>query len=50
MIQKICNATNERLPGKRNTEGNLRGFTVVKSAHVLSVSLCLFLSGESGKI
>ena len=30
MIQKICNATKKiRLPGGRNTEGNLRGFTVV---------------------
>ena len=30
MIQKqIYNATNGRLPGERNTEGNLRGFTVV---------------------
>ena len=30
MIQnKICNATNGRLPGGRDTEGNLRRFTVV---------------------
>ena len=27
--KKICNATHARLPGGRNTEGNLRGFTVV---------------------
>ena len=51
MIQKkICNATNGRLPWGRNREGNLRGFTVVISAHLQSVSLCMFLSSESGKI
>ena len=27
--KKICNATNGRLPGGRDTEGNSRGFTVV---------------------
>ena len=27
--KKICNATNGRLSGGRNTEGNLRRFTVV---------------------
>ena len=38
--------------GGRNTEGNLRRFTVVvccESAHLQSVPLCMFLSSESGK-
>ena len=48
MIQKtICNATNGRLPGGRNTEGNLRCFTVVMCCEKRSSSV--FLSSESGK-
>ena len=50
MIQKICNATNGRLPGGRNTEGNLRGFTVVMCCEKRSSSVgVMFLSSESGK-
>ena len=41
-----------RLPGGRNTEGNLRGFTVVgccEIAYLQSVSLCMFLYCSLGK-
>ena len=37
--QKICNATNGRLPGGRNTEGNLRDFTVVMCCEKRSSSV-----------
>ena len=46
MLQKI------RLPGGRNTEGNLRGFTVVgchEKRLLQAVSLCMFLSSSLGK-
>ena len=39
MIQKKFNATNGRLPGGRNTEGNLRGFTVVMCCEKRSSSV-----------
>ena len=40
MIQKeIYNATNGRLQGGRNTEGNLRGFTVVMCCEKRSSSV-----------
>ena len=37
--KKICNATNGRLPEGRNTEGNLRGFTVVMCCEKRSSSV-----------
>ena len=46
--KKICNATNGRLPGGRNTEGNLRGFTVVMCCDSVGVIMHV-LSSETGK-
>ena len=44
MIQKkICIATNQRLPGGRHTEGNLRGFTVVMCFEKRSSSVCVIM-------
>ena len=50
--KKICNATNGRLPGDEIQKGiweALQLWCVVKSAHLQSVSLCMFLSSNSGK-
>ena len=53
MMKKIFNATNGILPGRRNTEGNLRGFTVVmcceKCSSSVGVIMHMFLSSVSGK-
>ena len=37
--KNICNATNGRLPGGRNTEGNLNSFTVVMCCEKRSSSV-----------
>ena len=52
MIQKKPSVTNGRLPGGRNTEWNLRGFTVVMCCEKRSSSVGVIMhvmSSESGK-